>query len=71
LPGPKTAIGIRLVKGAYWDFETVVAKQMGWEVPVVDEKARDRRGLRAPVHGDLRHCDIVYFQAPPRTTSGP
>ncbi len=25
---------IRLVKGAYWDFETVLAKQKGWKVPV-------------------------------------
>ncbi len=25
---------IRLVKGAYWDFETVSARQRGWKVPV-------------------------------------
>lgn len=25
---------IRLVKGAYWDFETVLARQKGWRVPV-------------------------------------
>lgn len=25
---------IRLVKGAYWDFETVLARQKGWQVPV-------------------------------------
>ncbi|MBX3022050.1 MAG: L-glutamate gamma-semialdehyde dehydrogenase [Bdellovibrionales bacterium] len=25
---------IRLVKGAYWDFETVLARQKGWRIPV-------------------------------------
>lgn len=29
---------IRLVKGAYWDFETVHAQQMGWPVPVYTNK---------------------------------
>ncbi|MBN1946280.1 MAG: proline dehydrogenase family protein [Bradymonadales bacterium] len=32
-------INIRLVKGAYWDYETVVAQQNGWRVPVFQEKA--------------------------------
>src|SRR5439155_23242917 len=30
---------IRLVKGAYWDYETVVARAEGWPVPVFEEKA--------------------------------
>ncbi len=30
---------IRLVKGAYWDYETVVAKSEGWPVPVFERKA--------------------------------
>jgi RHH-type proline utilization regulon transcriptional repressor/proline dehydrogenase/delta 1-pyrroline-5-carboxylate dehydrogenase len=29
-----TAVGVRLVKGAYWDYETVMAAQLGWPVPV-------------------------------------
>lgn len=29
-----TPFTIRLVKGAYWDFETVQARQKGWNVPV-------------------------------------
>jgi RHH-type proline utilization regulon transcriptional repressor/proline dehydrogenase/delta 1-pyrroline-5-carboxylate dehydrogenase len=29
---------IRLVKGAYWDFETVHAQQTGWPVPVYTDK---------------------------------
>ncbi len=27
-------VTVRLVKGAYWDYETINAEQMGWEVPV-------------------------------------
>lgn len=32
-------VGVRLVKGAYWDYETVLARQQGWESPVFSEKA--------------------------------
>ncbi|MGD0541201.1 MAG: proline dehydrogenase family protein [Tepidisphaeraceae bacterium] len=34
-----TSVAIRLVKGAYWDFETVLAAQNGWPVPVFTDKA--------------------------------
>lgn len=33
-------ITIRLVKGAYWDYEVVLARQLGWPVPVFLEKTR-------------------------------
>ena len=29
---------VRLVKGAYWDYETIVARQRGWPVPVFSQK---------------------------------
>jgi RHH-type proline utilization regulon transcriptional repressor/proline dehydrogenase/delta 1-pyrroline-5-carboxylate dehydrogenase len=32
-------ITIRLVKGAYWDYETVIAHQRRWPVPVFEQKA--------------------------------
>lgn len=32
-------IAIRLVKGAYWDHETTMAKQRGWPVPVFEKKS--------------------------------
>ena len=32
-------IGVRLVKGAYWDYETVLAQQRGWPIPVWSQKA--------------------------------
>jgi RHH-type proline utilization regulon transcriptional repressor/proline dehydrogenase/delta 1-pyrroline-5-carboxylate dehydrogenase len=28
------AATVRLVKGAYWDYETITARQRGWPVPV-------------------------------------
>ncbi len=31
-------IAIRLIKGAYWDYETILARQRGWPVPVFDQK---------------------------------
>ena len=31
-------VAIRLVKGAYWDYETVAARQRGWPVPVFETK---------------------------------
>ncbi|MCP4499896.1 MAG: bifunctional proline dehydrogenase/L-glutamate gamma-semialdehyde dehydrogenase [Deltaproteobacteria bacterium] len=33
-------IGVRLVKGAYWDYETVAARQNGWAPPVFQEKSK-------------------------------
>jgi RHH-type proline utilization regulon transcriptional repressor/proline dehydrogenase/delta 1-pyrroline-5-carboxylate dehydrogenase len=32
-------ITVRLVKGAYWDYETIVAQQRHWPVPVFAQKA--------------------------------
>lgn len=31
---------VRLVKGAYWDYERVVAGQKNWEVPVFEQKSQ-------------------------------
>lgn len=31
-------VTIRLVKGAYWDYETVMARQQGWPIPVFTRK---------------------------------
>lgn len=33
-----TPFTIRLVKGAYWDSETIEAEQKGWEIPVYTQK---------------------------------
>jgi RHH-type proline utilization regulon transcriptional repressor/proline dehydrogenase/delta 1-pyrroline-5-carboxylate dehydrogenase len=33
-----TPVWVRLVKGAYWDYETVFAQATGWPVPVFEDK---------------------------------
>lgn len=33
-----TPVGVRLVKGAYWDYETVVSASRNWPRPVFDKK---------------------------------
>jgi RHH-type transcriptional regulator, proline utilization regulon repressor / proline dehydrogenase / delta 1-pyrroline-5-carboxylate dehydrogenase len=33
-----TPVWVRLIKGAYWDYETVVCAQQGWPVPVFTAK---------------------------------
>ncbi len=35
----ETPVTFRLVKGAYWDYERVIARQEGWQVPVFEDKA--------------------------------
>lgn len=35
-----TPVWVRLVKGAYWDYESVIAAQNDWPLPVWDEKPR-------------------------------
>lgn len=37
--GRQRQIGIRLVKGAYWDYEVITAQQRHWLVPVWEQKA--------------------------------
>lgn len=32
-------LNVRLVKGAYWDYETILAQQRGWPIPVWQNKA--------------------------------
>lgn len=34
----KTPVTVRLVKGAYWDYENIVAEYRGWPVPVFKRK---------------------------------
>jgi len=33
-----TPVWVRLVKGAYWDYETVHARSLGWPIPVYQQK---------------------------------
>ncbi len=53
-------ITVRLVKGAYWDTETVHAQAQGWPVPVFERKAETDASFEACVrllhehHGEVR-----------------
>ncbi|GAB6886756.1 L-glutamate gamma-semialdehyde dehydrogenase [Desulfothermus okinawensis JCM 13304] len=54
-------ISIRLVKGAYWDYETVIAKQKGWEIPVYTIKAETDAAYERHAEMILKNSDICYF----------
>ncbi|MEO2035143.1 MAG: proline dehydrogenase family protein [Planctomycetaceae bacterium] len=43
----KTPITVRLVKGAYWDYETVVAEYRNWPCPVYQRKWQSDAGFEA------------------------
>src|ERR1051325_1854396 len=40
-------VWVRLVRGAYWDFETIIAAQQGWPVPVWTAKAESDANFEA------------------------
>ena len=54
-------ISIRLVKGAYWDSETVLAKQNGWEIPVHTVKAESDMAHERIARMILENHDICHF----------
>lgn len=54
-------ISIRLVKGAYWDSETVIAKQNGWEIPVYTIKAESDMAYERIAKMIMENHDICHF----------
>ncbi len=54
-------ISIRLVKGAYWDYETVVARQNGWEIPVYTIKAESDAAFERHTRMILENHDICTY----------
>lgn len=54
-------ISIRLVKGAYWDYETIVAKQNGWEIPVYGKKPESDIAFERHIRLILKNHDICYL----------
>lgn len=54
-----TPITIRLVKGAYWDADTVRYRQAGWPVPLFDQKAETDRQYEALVSLLLRRREVI------------
>ncbi|HEY2456677.1 MAG TPA: proline dehydrogenase family protein, partial [Candidatus Acidoferrum sp.] len=51
---------IRLVKGAYWDFEKVVAAQKTWEMPVYLSKPETDANYERITRLLLENRDVVY-----------
>jgi RHH-type proline utilization regulon transcriptional repressor/proline dehydrogenase/delta 1-pyrroline-5-carboxylate dehydrogenase len=54
-------ISIRLVKGAYWDYEIVVARQSGWPIPVYTNKAETDTAFERSAEKILRNHDICHI----------
>lgn len=52
-------IGVRLVKGAYWDFETITAAQRGWPSPVWSHKAESDLAYERATCLLLDHADLI------------
>lgn len=57
----KLPFGIRLVKGAYWDAETVMAKQKGWPIPLWTRKPESDMAYERIASTILDNSDLVYF----------
>lgn len=54
-------ISVRLVKGAYWDYETVKAQQNGWRVPVWTIKAESDAAFERQSRKVLENHDICHL----------
>jgi RHH-type proline utilization regulon transcriptional repressor/proline dehydrogenase/delta 1-pyrroline-5-carboxylate dehydrogenase len=52
-------LGVRLVKGAYWDYESVVARQRNWPVPVWEKKAETDANYEALTLVLLENIDVI------------
>lgn len=54
-----TPIWVRLVKGAYWDYETVHAMSSGWPVPVWQKKWQTDACYEAATTYLIEHADVL------------
>jgi len=55
-----TPIWVRLVKGAYWDYETVIAAQNDWPVQVFTEKSETDASFERLAGFLLEHHEILH-----------
>ena len=63
-------ITVRLVKGAYWDYETVVNRQKGWPVPVFLKKVDTDLNYEELTGILLDKCANMFVPPSPPTISG-
>jgi RHH-type transcriptional regulator, proline utilization regulon repressor / proline dehydrogenase / delta 1-pyrroline-5-carboxylate dehydrogenase len=54
-----TPFTIRLVKGAYWDSETIEAKQKGWDIPVYLNKAESDANYEKCINYIFDHYETI------------
>ncbi|TAL38423.1 MAG: L-glutamate gamma-semialdehyde dehydrogenase [Spirochaetes bacterium] len=54
-------IAVRLVKGAYWDYERAMALQNGWSMPVRTRKAETDAAYERLARRILENHDICHF----------
>ena len=54
-----TPVWVRLVKGAYWDYETVIAAQNDWPLPVFDHKAETDANFERQTQFLIDHHDVL------------
>ena len=54
-----TPFTIRLVKGAYWDYETIEAEQRRWEIPVYTNKAESDANYETCAKYLLNHYKLI------------
>lgn len=52
-------LNLRLVKGAYWDYETILAQQRDWPIPVWQKKAESDANYEKLTRFLLENIDIV------------
>ena len=52
-------VTVRLVKGAYWDYETIMAEQHGWPVPVYTDKGATDANFERLTRMLLENADVV------------
>jgi len=57
--GRGTPIWVRLVKGAYWDYETIHARAAGWPVPVWQEKQETDACYEACTRFTIEHANLL------------
>ena len=54
-----TPVWVRLVKGAYWDYETIHARATGWPIPVFQQKWESDANYERLTRFLLRHHQVL------------
>ena len=55
----KRPLSVRLVKGAYWDYETIIAQQRDWPIPVWQKKPESDANYEKLTLFLLENADVV------------